>query len=272
MKLFIKTILLILIATFESHGQIKVFTFNESKDGGYNFFANNEEYCPVSIKIDFELNNLISANGNGVTYVVPARTKKFLLTSLNLVKKNAAYSFKSNSFSNYGDVNLTENNLSLNYSLPFETGKSFKVDQGYNGTFSHQNENALDFTMPIGTKIFSSRAGIIVKVVNNFNENCPEKECTKYNNYIIVFHDDGTFSKYDHLKRNGVIVKEGEAIVENQLIGFSGNTGRSTGPHLHFMVYIQRLKSIESLKTKFKINNGLENEFLVEKETYLKNY
>lgn len=271
MKLIIIT-LLVLISNCNSYGQIKVSTFNETKVGGYNFFANNEEYCPVSIKIDFELDNLISTNGNGVTFLVPARTKKFLLTSLNLIKENAAYGFKNTSLFNYGDVNLKANNNSFIYSLPFETGKSFKVDQGYNGTFSHQNENALDFTMPLGTKIFSSRAGIVIKVVQNFNENCPEKECEKYNNYVIVYHNDGSFSRYDHLKKNGVILKEGETIIENQLIGYSGNTGRSTGPHLHFMVYMQRLKNIESLETKFKINNGLENEFLVEKEIYLKSY
>jgi murein DD-endopeptidase MepM/ murein hydrolase activator NlpD len=267
----ITIIVFILITNFKSFAQIKLFTFSEIKENGYNFFANNEEFCPVSIKIDFELNNLISTNGNGVVFVVPARTKKFLLTSLNLINKNNTYAFKNTSFFNYGDVTLTEYNNSFIYSLPFETGKSYKVHQGYNGNFSHQNENAIDFTMPIGTKIFSSRAGIVVKVVQNFNENCPEKECVKYNNYIIVFHDDGTFSRYDHLKRNGSVVKEGEAIIENQLIGYSGNTGFSSGPHLHFMVFIQRLKSTESLKTKFKINYGLKNDFLIEKETYLKN-
>lgn len=255
-----------------NYSQIKSNIFCENKEDGYEIFASNDEYCPISIMVNFKLDNLISTKGNGEMFIIPAKSKKIFLTTLSVINKSYAYGFKYTSLNNYGDVNLKNYNQNFIYSLPFGRGKSFKVDQGYNGAFSHQNENALDFTMPIGTEIFSARAGIIVKIVQGFNQNCPEKECTKYNNYIIVFHDDGTFSRYDHLKRNGSKVKEGEIIVENQLIGYSGNTGHSTGPHLHFMVYLQKLKSIESLETKFKINNGVENEFLIEKETYLKNY
>ena len=263
--------LLILFLSVNAFSQLKVTIFNEKIATGYNFYADNDEYCPVSTKIDFELNNLSSSNGNGVTFLVPARTKKYLLTTLTIVKPNAGYGFKNKSNSNYGDTNLKDY-TDYSYTLPFGIGKSFTVGQGYNGSFSHQNENALDFTMPVGTEIFAARAGVVIKVVQVYNQSCPERRCTEFNNYIIIYHDDGTFSRYDHIKQNGALVKEGDVIKENQLIGYSGNVGFSNGPHLHFMVFIQHLMNVESIKTKFKINDGNETKMLLEKETYTRNY
>ena len=262
---------LFLLLSFTAFSQLKLTIYNEKTATGYAVFADNEEYCPVSTKIDFELNNLDSSNGNSVTFLVPARIKKHLLTTLTIVKPNAGYGFKNKANSNYGDTNL-KTYTDYSYSLPFGTGKSFKVDQGYNGSFSHQNENALDFTMPVGTEIFAARAGVVVKVVQIFNQSCPERRCTEFNNYIIIYHDDGTFSRYDHIRQNGSTVKEGERLKENQLIGYSGNVGFSNGPHLHFMVFIQHLLDVESIKTKFKINDGNETKMLLEKETYTRSY
>ena len=53
------------------------------------------------------------------------------------------------------------------FDLPFENGQKFKISQGYNGAFSHQNENALDFDMPIGTKILAAREDY--KISKNFS-------------------------------------------------------------------------------------------------------
>lgn len=233
--------------------------------------ADNNEFCPVSIKIILELTNLSSAAGNDKIFVVPAMTKGFTITTLQVVKTNSSAGFKTKTLSNYGDSNL-DKAVDFSYSLPFQKGKSFKVDQGYNGSFSHQNENALDFTMPIGTEIVAARGGVIVKVVENNSRNCPEKSCAAFNNYVLVFHNDGTFSKYVHLKLNGIVVQEGDLVKENDLIGYSGNTGWSNGPHLHFMVFFQRIDAVETIKTKFKINDGKEVRFLFEKETVAKNY
>ena len=162
--------------------------------------------------------------------------------------------------------------MDYSYSLPFQKGNSYTIHQGYNGNFSHQNENSLDFTMPIGTEILAAREGIVVKVIQNNNQNCPDKSCASYNNYILIYHNDGTFSNYVHLKQNGALVKEGDVVNQDDLIGYSGDTGWANGPHLHFMVFIQRLESRETLKTKFKINDGKTVQFLKEKTTYTKDY
>ena len=56
-------------------------------------------------------------------------------------------------------------------------------------------------------------------------------------NFIIIAHKDGTFAQYVHLKKNGVLVSKNDTVKKEQVIDYSGNTGMSTEPHLHFAVY-----------------------------------
>jgi len=268
-----KSILLFLVLALSvnSFSQIKLNVYNEKTENGFKILADNNEFCPVSVKLELDLKNLSSSNGNNKIYIIPSNTKGFLITNLQIIASQTPYSFKTKTNSNYGDINQT-NYVDYNYSLPFQTGSSFSVFQGYNGNLSHQNENSLDFTMPLGTEISAAREGTVIKVVVKNNIHCADKKCAEYNNYVLVYHNDGTFSKYVHLKLNGAVVKEGDVIKENDLIGYSGNVGWSTGPHLHFMAYFQRLDKVETIKTKFKINEGKESQILLEKNAYLKNY
>jgi murein DD-endopeptidase MepM/ murein hydrolase activator NlpD len=70
----------------------------------------------------------------------------------------------------------------------------------------------------------------------------------------------------------GTLVQEGDQIKENDVIGYSGNTGWANGPHLHFMVFIQQIEKQVSLRTKFKINDGTKSEILKAKQEYTRNY
>lgn len=260
-----------LLIGYNSFSQIRATIYNEKTNDGYKVLADNDEFCPISIKLELELTNIASSNNVSQFFVVPAKTKGFVLTTLTVIDKKSTSGFKTKTHYNYGNSNLKDY-VDYSYSLPFQNGKTFTVFQGYNGSFSHQNENSLDFKMPIGTEVLAARDGIVIKVVKQFNQNCAEKKCAEFNNYVLIYHNDGTFSKYIHLKRNGVVVKEGDQIKENELIGYSGNVGWSNGPHLHFMVFLQYIDQVETLKTKFKINDGKDIRLLSEKEEFTKNY
>ena len=59
-------------------------------------------------------------------------------------------------------------------------------------------------------------------------------------NFVRILHDDGTMALYAHLKTDGVLVRVGQQVQAGQQIGLSGNTGFTTGPHLHFAVQVNR--------------------------------
>ena len=251
--------------------QIEVKTYHKPIENGYKYFADNLENCPVSIRVNFELRNLKSSNGNNQIVLLPANSKANKLTTLKVIKRGK-YGFSTKTNYNYGDHNLESFDTDFEYVLPFPNNKFYKLSQGYNGKFSHQNENALDFTMPIGTTILAARGGIVVKVVENNSRNCPKKECQKFNNLVLVYHSDGTFAEYVHLQQNQVKVNVGDTISQGQIIGKSGNTGWSTGPHLHLVIFIQTLNGRKTLKTTFKVNDGTSSVFLTEGEEYSRNY
>jgi len=73
-------------------------------------------------------------------------------------------------------------------------------------------------------------------------------------NLIRVLHDDGTMAVYAHLQRDGAVVAPEQRVRTGQHIGWSGNTGFSTGPHLHFAVQVNRGMRLVSLP--FRMEEG----------------
>lgn len=252
--------------------QHKVKVYYEQIEDGYHIYADNEEVCVMSVKMEFKVTNLEIEGATKNIYVIEANKSKQLLATLKIAKKGKASKLSYSSTINYGDDTLVNYDSNYAYDLPYTNSTSFKVDQGYNGTFSHQNENSLDFSMPVGTEITAIREGIVVNVVEKNNIHCASKDCMKYNNKILIWHSDGTFAEYAHIKRMGAIVNVGDKVIKGQVIALSGNVGWSTAPHLHLVVFLQKIDKRVTLKTKFKIGSGDALEYLEEKNTYLKNY
>lgn len=256
----------------QANAQQNVKVYAENTPEGISIYVDNFEYCPITIAVDFNLKNMILAANNQGSYLIKGSSKKELLTSVTVIDKHKPSKFDYTYSVGFGDSNQKEYDKDFTYYLPFEKGSSFGLHQGYNGSFSHQDENALDFTMPVGTPITAVRDGVVVKVVESNVLVCPKKECAKYNNYLLIYHSDGTFAEYTHIKKNGVLVNVGDKITQGQIIANSGNTGWSSGPHLHLVIFLERTKSRETIPTKFKIGDGTISDFLKEKETYSRDY
>jgi murein DD-endopeptidase MepM/ murein hydrolase activator NlpD len=252
--------------------EYQVKLYHEQTDTGYIIYADNDEFCPVSIEIDFKTENLKASGEEREVYVIPPKSKRYKITEFTFVKKGKEVKLSYASRVNFGDHFQSDCDTDFAYYLPFKNGDEFMLWQGYNGAFSHQNENSLDFNMPMGTEIYSARAGIVCKVIESNSRHCKERECAKYNNYIRVYHDDGTFAEYTHIRKDGSIVNEGDTISIGQLIGYSGNVGWASGPHLHFTVFLQRIEKRNTLKTKFLVDPKSRPIYLEEKRTYKRVY
>ena len=158
------------------------------------------------------------------------------------------------------------------YHLPYSKNAVFTVSQGYQGSISHQNKFALDFSMPSGTTIYSSREGTVLDVVENNSQGCATQDCAKYDNYIIIRHSDGSFAKYAHIKADGAVVAIGDVISLGQLIGYTGKTGWTDAPTLHFEVFVQKEKEQKTIKTNFLTGDGTDYGILAEKRRYKREY
>jgi murein DD-endopeptidase MepM/ murein hydrolase activator NlpD len=126
----------------------------------------------------------------------------------------------------------------LVYELPYQPGRSFRVIQGYGGTYSHTGEShfSIDFGMPEGTPICAASGGVIYHVVEHFSEGGAHRSFQPKANAIYVLHPDDTIAAYVHLLPGGSVVRAGDQVAAGQMIGYSGNTGWSGSPHLHFHV------------------------------------
>ena len=106
--------------------------------------------------------------------------------------------------------------------------------------------NGLDIGAPIGTPVYAAEDGIVEAVDNN-DKNYYRKY--QYGKYVLIKHNNNMATLYAHLSKQ--VIGEGAIVKRGELIGYSGNTGYSTGPHLHFGVYWApsiKMKSIPPAK------------------------
>ncbi|MEF3082791.1 M23 family metallopeptidase [Luteimonas sp. SMYT11W] len=131
-----------------------------------------------------------------------------------------------------------------------------RIAQGFGGGFSHddnENRHAVDFAVPAGTPVLAARDGVVMQVESGASARLDPDAIVDAGddrvrgNFIRVLHDDGTMALYAHLQQAGVVVAPGARVLRGTIIGFSGNTGLSAAPHLHFVVQANRGMRLESL-------------------------
>ena len=145
--------------------------------------------------------------------------------------------------------------LSCNiYQLPFEGMLDVK-SAPYHYEINWQ-KNAVDFAMPVGTLIIAALDGIVYQTIDGFDEGKFEDEYLQKSNKIMIQHQNDEFSGYAHLQK-GLLVHEGQKVNAGEIIGYSGLSGFTSYPHLHFQIMKRNESEIGwiTVPTRFLIND-----------------
>jgi murein DD-endopeptidase MepM/ murein hydrolase activator NlpD len=157
------------------------------------------------------------------------------------------------------------------YQSPFSSDRPFPIAQAFGGKASHtdeQNYYAVDIGMPEGTPVLAARDGVVMTVDNDFYG--AGLDMARYGdraNNIRIVHADGTMAVYAHLQLEGARVQVGQHVRAGQVLALSGDTGYTTGPHLHFCVQINANMKLVSVPFQF---TGPEGDFTPEQGILLR--
>ncbi len=197
----------------------------------------NQNQAPVEVSFRLTEQNNVRAQSIPSQWVVPPNSELKIAT-LQPLNAAAPLNYDYQMRWQLGNPSARHNEA-FAYSPPVPVNTTFSISQGFNGTFSHKGEGnryAIDIGMPVGTAIRAARGGSVAVVKDSYSDIGGSKESRGQTNAVYILHDDGTFGVYAHLKRNSALVRPGQRVQVGQIIAQSGNSGYSTGPHLHFAV------------------------------------
>ncbi|MFY0607391.1 MAG: M23 family metallopeptidase [Cyclobacteriaceae bacterium] len=223
------------------------------EDQSINIYAKNHTNVWQSVNVEGKIKGMTASTDLPVLTLLTGNETK-LITNL-VPEEGKSYSYKYKYTFIIGDV-TAEHNDDYVYRLPFPKGQEYLVGQSYNEFPTHINQFAIDFNMDEGTKISAIRDGVVLQVVDKHSKGCPNESCSKYNNYIMVRHEDGSIADYSHIQKKGALVQLGDSVKAGQVIAKSGSTGWASGPHLHLEVYVMRFTGQESVKVEYHLDNS----------------
>jgi murein DD-endopeptidase MepM/ murein hydrolase activator NlpD len=234
----------------------QVYLVIMKKDGVDSVYVRNDLYAPVEIELSFTgLKNVSGAPSRPIRRVMPLRSS-IRLAQLMPTRSGQPLAYLPKFEYSLGDP--VGASMAYRYPLPWRGGP-FRVSQGANGQYSHfgpKNRYAIDIAMPEGTPIIAARGGTVIKTENSQSGRGTDAS----GNFVRVLHDDGTMGVYLHLKQGSVSVREGQRVAVGSPLALSGNTGNSSGPHLHFVV--QRNTGMGLVSIPYQFNqpvNALPN-------------
>jgi murein DD-endopeptidase MepM/ murein hydrolase activator NlpD len=123
---------------------------------------------------------------------------------------------------------VTRERSSAGYSGQASSGWAEPISYRYISRRLQRGHYGIDMVVNVGTSVYASKSGKVIEITRNYGSG--------FGNSILIDHGNGETSRYAHLSAFNIGV--GDNVDQGQLIGQSGNTGWSTGPHLHFEVRI----------------------------------
>lgn len=207
----------------------------------------NKNYAPVEVQLQLKDLDNVRAVDVPQRVLIPGRREK-VVVALEPTQAGKPLRYDYQLRWQLGDPDSKP--LDFAYLPPVPERSAFTVSQAFNGAVSHSrddNRYALDIAMPIGSAVRAARGGLVVSVEDGRGRG----------EHIYILHDDGTFGLYAHLRQRSTLVASGLRVRTGQIIAQSGNSGHSTGPHLHFGVLRNAGLKWQSVPFKIALAGGV---------------
>ena len=231
-------------------------------DQQFQLYARNEFYAPVELVLALDVleDVKLPPAEQSMRWVLPPRSDTELL-QFDALHEFAAPRVSYRYIYLHGDPEA-EHSTDRAYRAPFAVANKFKVSQAFPIGVTHNTADsyyAVDIVMPIGTDIYAAREGMVIEVAStNYRAGPDPEEDGASANLVRILHDDGTFAIYAHLNWNSIRVRPGDEVKRGEYIADSGNTGFSSGPHLHFVVLRNNGMRVQSIPIVFEGPNGID--------------
>jgi murein DD-endopeptidase MepM/ murein hydrolase activator NlpD len=226
---------------------------------GTDIYVNNNLAGPLEIRLDMSSSSNVQTLPALPIQQLLGPRQRVLVTRLEYGAGGASYTPRLNLVP--GDPRAFPDDKV--YSLPLPDDSEWQLGQAFHGGFSHtdeQNLYAVDLIVQPGTPILAARSGVVMQVESAFDKSgLDAKKYAERANLIRILHEDGTMAVYAHLAENGSYVRVGQKVSLGQQIGVSGNTGFSSGPHLHFCLQINTGLRLVSIPFRMVSGRGFLN-------------
>lgn len=212
----------------DDEGDVCIVAYRSADGKAVVYYAENRTYYDIDLSVS------LSVFEDHVEGSVPDSTRKIVppkdggepgrMKLIKLPKAMARPPMPGFSYE-LGDPNATH--TKPGYTLPFPVNKAYQCSQGFNNSNgTHAGMYAVDFDMPKGSAVTAARGGVVVSVGRGRRNSWT----------VMIRHSDGTYGLYAHLTPKSQVVTLGQQVAPGDELAKSGNSGQSTGPHLHFHV------------------------------------
>jgi len=225
--------------------QFRIEEIRSSNNSSQNirFVATNNTAGPVSLFFGLTGSNLTVDKSLPLTLVIPPNSTQDIVQVTQTTRWEPLHSKLRYSYQP-GNIFMSPDR-NARYILPFQKDAKFLVVQGPAGMgvpgtlVTHDNDYsryAYDFGVSEGTPVIAAREGMVLDVRDHFTTGAPDPSLSNRANFVAIMHDDRSIAYYLHLSPRSALVKSGQWVWAGEHIGYSGNTGYTYGPHLHFDV------------------------------------
>ena len=182
----------------------------------------------------FSMTNLQAGDEIRILFSGNRQGDRINAVSIQSRKQGRVNAFRLSSNNKYYDEKIFQNKSSGKFSR-YPIAGQIRITSQFNPHRRHpvtgkvRPHNGTDFGVPVGTPVYAPADGVV--------ERCTYQSAAGY--YIVIKHQGAYSTVYMHLSK--ILVKPGQTVKANQRIALSGNTGRSTGPHLHYELRINNV-------------------------------